>query len=355
MKAKFLPLPAHIESLRPYASARSLLKGDQWIFMDANESPVAEDLTLPALPLWNRYPDPTADRLRTAIASYYGLSIDNVIAANGSDELIDLVVRTFVSPGRHVLGLQPSYGMYRVSADINGHDFVTVPLTEDFGIDESAVAEAAENADVLFICNPNNPTGTLADLSLLKRLRKRFSGLMVIDEAYGEFADAQGYPSAIDCVDHGAANLIVLRTFSKAFGAAGIRLGYGIGATSIINVLLKTKSPYNVNVFTQAVGWHLWNERARMEKKVMQILEERSRLMEGCEHLGCRVFGSVTNFFLVQPPAAVRSEELYLRLRDQYRIVLRQIAVAQQFLLRITVGMPHENDALLSSLASLLS
>jgi histidinol-phosphate aminotransferase len=178
---------------------------------------------------------------------------------------------------------------------------------------------------------------------------------VVIDEAYGEFTDAEGIPSSVDLVRKGARNLLVLRTFSKAFGAAGIRLGYGIADEGIIDVLLKMKPPYNVNAMSQACGLKLWNERERMEKNVQTLLFERDRLMNECRNLNCKVFPTITNFFLVQLPEAVDSDAVYARLRDQYRIVLRKIkGLPQKNVLRISVGSKEENDLLLSSLSTLL-
>ncbi|MDD5751583.1 MAG: aminotransferase class I/II-fold pyridoxal phosphate-dependent enzyme, partial [Candidatus Peribacteraceae bacterium] len=191
-----LPLPSNVASLRPYTSARSIRKGDAWIFLDANESPFTETVRMDSWPAFSRYPDPTADALRDAIAAYYGLARGNLIMANGSDELLDLLVRSFVRPGRKVVGLSPSYGMYRVAAESNGKCFVSVPLQSDCSADEDALFSALDTADLLFLCSPNNPTGSVLPLSFLERVLRRFPGCAVVDEAYGEFADAAGIPSA---------------------------------------------------------------------------------------------------------------------------------------------------------------
>lgn len=349
-----LPLPAHVASLQPYESARSLMKGDAWIFLDANESPVAgteEPLPLPSI---NRYPDPTADALRNAIAQHYGIKQGNVLMANGSDELIDLSVRTFVRQNRSVASFKPTYGMYKVSADSNGVAYRSIDVEEGFYLDEQSLLRI-DDADILFLCNPNNPTGTVLTREKIEAIVSAFPGLVVIDEAYGEFADAEGIPSSIDLVRKGAKNLLVLRTFSKAFGGAGIRLGYGIADEGIIDVLLRMKAPYNINAMSQACGLRLWNDRERMEKNVHIMQRERQRLIAGCTKLGCTVFPTVTNFFLLQLPATANSSEIYTSLCDQYRIVVRKIrGLSQQNMLRISVGSPQENDLLLSSLSSLL-
>lgn len=356
MTAKPLPLPPHIESLEPYASARSLLKGGDWVFLDANESPYVDPLPLPPLPAWNRYPDPTADALRASLARFYGVGTNQVVIANGSDELIDLAARVFVRPGRGILSVRPTYGMYKVSADTNGVPFQAVPLGEQLAFPEEDLFHGAGTADLLFLCSPNNPTGGVVEPALLRRIVERFPGVVAVDEAYGEFAQAQGLPSAIELVQEGAGNLLVLRTFSKAFGAAGLRLGYGIAAPEVIAVLLKAKLPYNVSALTQAIGLGLWERRPVMTENVRRLLAERTRLMTACVHLGCPVVPSVTNFFLMSLPARIGEAEVYARLRDRHQVVLRRVAsdALRGEFLRVTVAAPPENDRFLSSLAAVL-
>jgi histidinol-phosphate aminotransferase len=361
------PLPAHVASLRPYQSARSLWKGGSWIFMDANESPLPLSVALDALPPLNRYPDPTADALRDAVSAFYGLERRNLIMANGSDELIDLLVRAFVRPGRKVVSLSPSYGMYRVSAEAAGAGFVSVPLRADFSVAEDALVAALSDADLLFLCSPNNPTGTVFEPELIGRLAAVFSGLICVDEAYGEFADAQRVRSSIGQVRRGAENLIVLRTFSKAFAAAGIRLGYGAADPAVIDVLLRVKPPYNVSALSQAAGLALWKRRSVMEENVLRLIAERERLMRECERLGCAVFPSTANFFLLQPfsdsplplgegPGVRAAERIYQALLEQHRLVVRRFAgrPGLEHLLRITVGTPEQNDIFLTVLSQLL-
>ena len=351
-----LPLRPNIASLRPYASARSILKGNDWIFLDANEGPSPAFVQMDALPPLNRYPDPTADALRDAVAGFYSVDRGNLMIGNGSDELIDLCIRTFVRPGRGVVALQPSYGMYRVSADINGVPFTALPLEDDFSLDSRTILTAAAGADVLFLCSPNNPTGLTIDRPLIEHIVQRFSGLVVIDEAYGEFSDAAGFPSSIDLVRSGSENLLVMRTFSKAFSAAAIRVGYGVASKSLIDVLLRVKPPYNVNALSQSAALALWNDRPAMERRVRDTLSERDRLMRGVENLGCRIFPTCANFFLMKLPASVSNDEVYATLRDRYKIVLRKFDDLGKLknVLRITVGSPQQNNLLLSSLSSLL-
>lgn len=348
-----LPLPARVKNLKPYASARSVLKGNDWILLDANESPCA-----PRVPrctsLLNRYPDPTADTLRDAIAATYGVGRENLIVGNGSDELIDLAVRSFVRRGKSVVSFAPTYGMYRVSADMNGCRYATVPLAQDGTLDAALLLDRAADADTMFLCNPNNPTGSTLPLSAIEKILDAFPGLVILDEAYGEFADAISLPSAISLVRGGRNNLLVLRTFSKTFAAAGMRLGYGIASKEIIDTLLKVKPPYNVNVLTQEIGLKLWNDRDRMKRNVRNLIAERKRLMTTFAKLGCRIFPSVTNFFLIDLLRGKNPEVIYARLRDDYRIVLRLISWGKRTLLRISVGTRQENTLLLSAISSLL-
>jgi histidinol-phosphate aminotransferase len=341
-------IPPHIAALEPYESARALLKGSGWTFLDANESAFAALSSQISLSALNRYPDPFADRLREAISGHYGLDRDHIIMANGSDELIDLAVRAFVRPGRSVLGADITYGMYRVSAAASGFPYRVLAVNEDHQIDERSLGHA-HDSDVLFLCCPNNPTGTVLESRAIERIVRTFPGLVVIDEAYGEFADAQGIPSSIGLVANGAPNVLVLRTFSKAFGAAGLRLGYGISSVFLIKTLQKIKPPYNVSALSQAIGLELWEKRSRMEENVERLSLEKARLMDACVELGCKVRRSPTNFFLIELASQSQRDRTYEVLRDEYRIVVRKIRGLAN-VLRITVGTPKENDYLISSL-----
>jgi len=324
--------------------------------MDANESPVALDAMLNPFPDINRYPDPTADELRNTIGDFYGVSIDHVLIGNGCDELISLCVQAFVRPAYGVLSIEPTYGMYKVCADTFGASYWIVPLAANFTIDIKKLQKRFERSDLIFLCTPNNPTGNILPESLLQWVIEKFPGLVVIDEAYGEFADANGTTSCIEYVKQGAKNVLVLRTFSKAFGAAGIRLGYGIADKQIMQQLMKVKMPYNVNHLTQQIGAALWQERTKMEENVRLLQSERSYLEEKLFALGCTVFPSVTNFFLMKPPQDIQSDLLYAELRDEFGIVLRNFGskTLVENMLRITVGTREQNDNLVSAFSSLL-
>lgn len=351
-----LSLPPNVASVKPYESARSLCKGEGWIFMDANESPVPGTMRSPSFPPLNRYPDPTSDVLRDAVAALYGIRRENLVIGNGSDELIDLCVRAFVRDGREVLSIEPTYGVYGVCSAVQGAPYKTVMLTKTLLVDVPSLLDAGREADVLFLCSPNNPTGLSVPQTHLKKIVREFSGIVVVDEAYGEFADDAGIPSAIEMVKEGADNLLVLRTFSKAFGAAGIRLGYAVGPRSLIDILLRIKLPYNVNALTQAAGLILWNKRKTMKERVARLRKSKIPLMQACDDLGCAVIPSLTNFFLMQPPQGRNADDLLRRLRDEYRIVLRRIKDTPVLAnaLRITVGTDEQNRMLISALSSLL-
>ena len=357
MKADWLPLSEAAAATRPYTSARSLLKGEGWVFLDANECPFTcplDDLAIAGL---NRYPDPTADHLRRNLAGHYLVSSDSVLVTNGSDELIDLCVRTFVRRGRSVLAPAPTYGMYAVAASSNGLAYRSVPLNPQLNLNMGALAREFEGADLLFLCTPNNPTGTTLSCEDVAGITRAFQGVVVVDEAYGEFADEEGIRSAIELVREESRNLIVMRTFSKAFAAAGLRLGYALASPRLISSLVKMKPPYNVSVPAQAIGLKLWRRRQQMVSNVRRLIAERHRVAQRCEELGCRVHSSAANFFLTQLPCGYSARRIYARLRDEFQIVVRHFdGISRlQDMLRISIGTPEENDRLLSALQRLLS
>ncbi|MBU0767241.1 histidinol-phosphate transaminase [Patescibacteria group bacterium] len=350
------PVPARIEQLDPYSCARNIIKGKRWTFLDANESPMSLITSQTSMDDINRYPDPTADELRKKIGDFYGVPMDQIIISNGCDELISLCVQAFVRPSYGVLSVEPTYGMYRVCAETYGASYKAVQMEEEFSLDIQKLRTRFERTDVLFLCTPNNPTGNILPQSVLELVIDEFSGLIVIDEAYGEFADEEGISSCIEYVKKEAKNVIVLRTFSKAFGAAGIRLGYGIADRQIIEQLLKVKMPYNVNMLTQNLGLALWEKRECMKANVRFLKEERQYLEKQFMDLGFTVSQSITNFFLLKSPDEIDSNELCRALKDSFGIVVRNFGDKPLLknTLRITVGTRQENDRLLSAISSLV-
>lgn len=333
----------------PYRSARSLLKGEGWIFLDANESPMTPRLPAFELQALNRYPDPDCDRLRKKIAAHYGVLSSQVLIGSGTDELIDLLVQSFVREGKSAATPVPTYGVYRVCCSAHGRQLHEVPLANDFKFEVGRLLAQAPGADLIFLCSPNNPTGGHIPSEQIRDLLREFEGLVVVDEAYGEFSDAQQLPSGLELISE-SERLVVLRTFSKAFGAAGLRLGYALGSERSIALLKRMKLPYNVARPVQSVGELLWDGRSEMERNVQEILRLKKSLISGLQQLGCQTVEGTANFLLFKPPAPVSSPQLFeILLRE--RIVLRHFPEPpMNDFLRVSVGLQEENEQLLLAL-----
>jgi len=344
-----------IKVLRPYVAARSILKGKGYLYFDANENSVPLINSKQCRGI-NRYPDPTADKLRLAISGYYDLKQEQVLIGNGSDELIDLLIKTYVRQGRRVLSFAPTYGMYRARSEANNIGYKSIPLAFGFKPDWGLLKKNAEQGDVLILCNPNNPTGSVIPLNEIKRFAFGFSGLVIVDEAYGEFADAQGFLSGISLVKAQMNNVAVLRTFSKAFGAAGLRLGYVAAPKGVVDSLLKVKYPYNVNSLSQNLGLKLWQRRRHMEQVVKQTLAEKKFLQAGLAKLGCKILPSLANYFLLEPPSNFIARQIYNQLKERNKIVTRIFLdeASLTTMLRITVGSRKENLKLLRAFSGIL-
>ena len=255
-------LRKNIVDLEPYSSARDEFKGEASVYLDANESPYNEP--------YNRYPDPLQLKLKTEISKIKHRPAENIFLGNGSDEAIDLVYRAFCEPRQdNVVAIEPTYGMYKVCANINDVEYRKVFLNSDFQINAEDILNAADkNTKAVWICSPNNPTGNLIQKETILRLLAEFHGIVVVDEAYIDFASQESFTTRLDHFP----NLIVLQTFSKAWGSASIRLGMAFASKDIISIFNKIKYPYNVNLLTQ--------------KKALEILQtEKSRKM-GKNHTG---------------------------------------------------------------------
>ncbi len=326
----------NILDLKPYSSARGEFSGEASIFLDANENPFETGL--------NRYPDPLQWKLKKAISGLKGVPPQHIFLGNGSDEAIDLLIRIFCEPGRdRILIAPPTYGMYRVSADIAGVEVKEVPLLPDFQPDVPAILRAAdERTKLLFLCSPNNPTGNNLDRAAIKELLDSFPGIVAIDEAYIEFSATPGFSDLIP--DH--PNLVVLQTLSKAWGLAGIRLGMAFGCGEVVNLFNKVKPPYNINELTQRAALEALSQPTLMQSRLETIVEQRKWLEEilpGCPAVE-KIYPSDANFLLVKvkEPAA-----MYRRLADEGIIVRdRSRVLLCDGCLRITVGRPEENAAL---------
>lgn len=334
----------NIRELTPYCCARRESEGETGILMDANEnafgSPGGEGL--------NRYPDPLQRSLKESIAGYRETRPERVFLGNGSDEVIDLLIRAFCEPGEEeIMIMPPTYGMYRACADINAVGTVKIPLTPSFRIDRERVRGGITGkTKLIFICSPNNPTGNSFDPGVIESIIRSFRGLVVVDEAYIDLSPAQGFTGWLEEYE----NLVVLQTFSKAWGLAGIRLGMAFAAESLIRILNRIKPPYNVNAATQEAARQAILNHPVKDTMVERIVRERSWLRQKLEGLPAviRVYPSETNFLLVRfrHTSAVFRYLLCrgIRVRNQSR------QVHCDGCLRITVGTRRENELLVRAL-----
>ena len=330
----------NIRFLKPYSSARHEFDGVADVYLDANESPYPTRT--------NRYPDPLQKDLKKCIGEIKGVSPQNIFLGNGSDEAIDLLIRIFCEPGESsILILPPTYGMYQVSANISDIAIQTVPLQKHFQPDvKKIISTINESTKIIFICSPNNPTGTVVEISTIEEILNDFEGIVVVDEAYIDFSN---YPSIVNRInDFG--NLVVLQTFSKAWGLAGIRLGLTFASSKIIDYLNSVKPPYNINVLTQDYALRELRNYEEVKNRIQNIKGERARLAEGLRSISAvkKIFPSEANFLLVQ---FERASEIFELLKKEGIVVRdRSNVLMCEGCLRITIGLPHENDRLLNTL-----
>ncbi|MFO7659007.1 MAG: histidinol-phosphate transaminase [Bacteroidales bacterium] len=330
----------NIGRLKPYSSARSEFTGDGATFLDANENPVNT--------LYNRYPDPLQWNLKQKITAIKGVEPEMTFLGNGSDEAIDLLIRAFCQPGTdNILSVEPTYGMYRVCADISEVEYNEVLLTDDFQPDvEKLLQMANSHTKLLFLCSPNNPTANSFSGEAIKNILNSFSNLVVLDEAYIDFSTQQSLLSKLAEYQ----NLIILQTFSKAWGLAGIRLGMCFADRRVISVMNKIKFPYNVNSTTLKIAGEALDKKDSNNGGVEMILKERDRLAAELPKYSqiISVFPSDANFLLVK---VSKPESLYKYLVNEGIIVRDRSKVRLcEGCLRITVGLPQENDLLLKVL-----
>lgn len=330
----------NIRTLKPYSSARSEFKGVADVFLDANENPFETGL--------NRYPDPLQWAVKKAVGKLKDVPVENIFLGNGSDEVIDLLIRIFCEPGRdHIITLPPTYGMYQVSADISNVEVRTVPLREDFQPNVEAILDqSGPRSKLLFLCSPNNPTGNAFEPEKIEALTRGFPGIVVIDEAYIDFSSR---PSALKWLPKHP-NLVVMQTFSKAWGLAGIRLGMAFADTGIIELFNKVKPPYNVNQLTQKAALEALQNQPRYAGWVATILQQRTLLQDRLANLPFveHIYPTDANFLLVK---VSDPDGLYQYLIDRKIIVRNRSRVHLcAGCLRITVGRPEENERLLKAL-----
>jgi len=334
----------NIRALKPYSSARNDFSGEADVFMDANENPYNSP--------WNRYPDPRQIKLKTKIGEIKKISVPNIFLGVGSDEPIDLLMRAFCEPGKdNIVSISPTYGMYRVAADVNNVKVIDVPLTEEFGLIADDILNAITPATKLvFLCSPNNPSGNALDHEGMKRIIEGFNGLVVIDEAYIDFCHEKSFLSSLKDYP----NLVILQTFSKAWGMAGLRVGMAFADAQIIGVLSKIKYPYNLSVLIQQKAIELLDLEEKKSEWVKVLLKERSKLIEELNQLPfvVKIYPSDANFLLVKTHDA---KGIYQYLTEEKIIVRDRSGIRLcEGCLRISVGSPVENDILINALKGLV-
>lgn len=334
----------NILELKAYSSARDEFTGSASIFLDANESPFPSK--------FNRYPDPKHYQLKNAFANEKGISMEQVIFGNGSDEIIDLLVRSVCQPSEdEIIICPPTYGMYSVSANINQVAIKEVALLPHYQLDVKKILDSIKDkTKLIFVCSPNNPTGNLLNKKDIIELLDRFQGLVIVDEAYIDFAQSPGFIPILASYP----NLFIMQTFSKARGLAGIRLGIGIGHPDLIHILHKVKPPYNINSFSQCKALQSLQKKEKLNKQIQSIIKERERLSKAFSKLSLteKVYPSDANFILVKfntDPLAIYNYLVKkgIIVRDRSKVLLCEGS------LRFTVGTKKENSALLKALRAI--
>ncbi len=334
----------NIINLKPYTSARDIYDSSEGILLDANENSFGSTfIEFNGLKL-NRYPDPHQKEIRKATSDHYSIPFENIFFGVGSDEVIDLLVRVFCNPGQdNAIIPEPTYGMYKVACDINNVEAKEVLLNDDFQIDLKAIAEKVnDHTKIIFLCSPNNPTGNVLDKNDILNLCSELNSIVVVDEAYIDFSIKD---TIVDEIKN-QKNLIVLRTFSKAWGLAGIRSGFCAADEEIINILFKVKAPYNINALSRYALIKAVENSSRKDAYVNSILKEKERLKNQLETLviAKNVYNSNANFLLVKfENAKIVQDKLLGK-----GIIVRDRSTQPKLenCLRITIGNEEENDLL---------
>ena len=331
----------NIWKLAPYSSARNEYSGHEaHVFLDANENPYNKP--------FNRYPDPLQLELKAELANIKKVPAENIFLGNGSDEAIDLVYRVFCRPQvDNVVAIEPTYGMYKVCADINDVEYRPVLLNDHFQLDANQLLAACDShTKAIWICSPNNPTGNNLQKEAIVQVLDTFEGIVVVDEAYSDFSTAEVFRTKLAQYP----NLIVLNTMSKAWGCAAIRMGMAFASEAIIELFNKVKYPYNINLLTQQQALDALRNKTEVEKWVRLVLQERSQLMAAFAELPiCEgVYPTDANFFLAKMSAAQAIYDYLVSIgiivRNRTRVKLCKDC------LRVTIGTKRENTELLSAL-----
>ncbi len=331
----------NILNLQPYSSARSEFRGKEGIFLDANENPFGS---------LNRYPDPFQTELKEKIAGVKECHSRNIVIGNGSDEIIDLTFRVFCDPGKDkAMIFSPSYGMYRVAADINNTGVVDIPLDKDFQIDPEKTKPYLDRPDLklIIVCSPNNPTGNSMDRETVTFLLDNFRGIVIVDEAYNDFSQEPSWLNRIEQYN----NLVVIQTFSKAWGLAAARLGMAFACEEIVALFNKVKPPYNISSINQQAALEALQDSGKKNRAVALLISEKERLVKALSSVDRvkKIYPSRANFLLIEVDNA---DFLYRELVNEGIITRnrhREIANC----LRVTVGTPEENEMLINTITKL--
>lgn len=330
---------SHLSALRPYSTARDEYKSDHGIFLDANENPYD----------WpqSRYPDPLQMELKHEISRLKGKDVSNIFLGNGTDEAIDILIRIFCEPGTDkVIILPPTYGMYEVSCQTHAVKVLEVPLDDFFQPDVDAILALGQQAKLLFICSPNNPTGNGFDVTRIERLLNNFPGIVIIDEAYIDFAEGNGFQHLLGRFP----KLIILQTFSKAWAMAGARIGVAMANHLIIEMMNKVKLPYNLNNLSALALMQQLKKKQRIMVEIAAIKKQREFLTYSLKKLSfvSNVFPSEANFILIKVDDA-QAVYHYL-LKNGIVIRNRSTLVGLTNCIRISIGTEKDNELLISLL-----
>lgn len=335
----------NIAALSPYSSARDEFSEakSNMIFLDANENPFETNV--------NRYPDPQQREVKSVLAALKGVATENMLLGNGSDEVLDLLLRAFCEPAvDSIITLPPTYGMYKVLAGVNNVEHREVLLTPDFEPDVIEILKTQSlTSKILFLCSPNNPTGNSFSKERIEKLLTSFRGLVVIDEAYIDFADQESWLRRLKEFP----NMVIIQTLSKAYGMAGVRLGICYASSAIIDILNKIKPPYNVNILTQQKVLDGLTDTTIYENQKLLILSEKKALSKALLEVNWikKVYPSQANFLLIKVDNAMKRYQQLLGLGIVVRNRTKQPLCENT--LRITIGIKQENDVLIKTLKSI--
>ena len=342
----------NILNLKPYTSARDIYDSNEGVLLDANENSCGSTFTEIRDLNLNRYPDPHQKDLIKLVSDYYQIQKENLFFGVGSDEIIDLLIRIFCEPGKDkVIIPEPTYGMYKVASDINNVETISVLLNDNFQIDFDTIEQNySDQVKMIFLCSPNNPTGNLLNKNDVLKVCKTFNSIVVVDEAYIDFSMDGTFARKIEEYP----NLVLLRTFSKAWGLAGIRLGYCMANPEIIKILFNVKAPYNINTLSRYALSEAIKNSSTKDDYISGILKERERLKNQLETLTGveKVFDSDANYLLVK---VKEPKELLKKLAEQ-KVIIRDRSNQPKLdgCVRISIGNEEENDLLWDAIRKIL-